>query len=275
MKFYLDNTEDIFLYQLLKAAGAVEEYAHIRKVITEGEIKVNHQTVFKQRTRIFPGDEVVFKEMHIKVVAGKTPAERPPKPETPPKEEHVKHGRMQKWHQKPLKKQKDLQHELATAATKLHNHLLNNKKSLGLAESCTGGMAGSLLTTHAGSSSYFLGSVVCYSNQVKMDYLSVNKKTLEEFGAVSGNTAVEMSLGILDGMRSDLSGAITGIAGPAGGEPGKPVGTVYIAVHHSEGKKTVKRFQFKGSREEIRKQSCLELFKLLYRVSSAGIDQEK
>ena len=58
MKFYLDNTEDIFLYQLLKAAGLFEEYAHVRRVTNDGEVKVNDQTVFKQRTRIFPGDEV-------------------------------------------------------------------------------------------------------------------------------------------------------------------------------------------------------------------------
>ena len=128
MKFYLDNTEDIFLYQLLKAAGLFEEYAHVRRVTNDGEIKVNDQTVFKQRTRIFPGDEVRYKDIHIKVIAGKSPPagakvkpefvdqragnaayprRQETKPETPKlreeREERVQHGKPQGWQQKPLK----------------------------------------------------------------------------------------------------------------------------------------------------------------------------
>jgi PncC family amidohydrolase len=266
MKFYLDNTEDIFLYQLLKAAGAIEEYAHIRRVIQEGEIKVNNQTVFKQRTRVFPGDEVLYKEMHIKILAGKSPAERPPKPPER-REERVQHGGIPKWQKKPLKKEKSLHSELALEVKKLHNQLLRKEMCLSVAESCTGGLAGSFLSSLPGSSGYFLGGVISYSNQTKIKYLSVSKKTLDNQGAVSGAAAEEMAAGIMNGTGSDLSGSITGIAGPDGGEPGKPVGTVYIAVRRGT-EKTVSRYQFSGTREEIRHKSCLELFRMLLEISA-------
>ena len=293
MKFYLDNTEDIFLYQLLKAAGLFEEYAHVRRVTNDGEIKVNDQTVFKQRTRIFPGDEVRYKDIHIKVIAGKSPPagskvkpefidkregnaayprQRDDKPEFKPefkpreeREEKVQHGKPQSWAQKPLKKEKNLRDKLETEAKRLHGQLIRNELTLSLAESCTGGMACEYITGQGGSSAYFLGGVISYSNAVKKSLLGVSEKTLEKDGAVSDATALAMSIGVMKILGSDVSGAITGIAGPEGGEPGKPVGTVHISARYQERNYT-KRHQLKGNRQEIRMKSSLELFRMLYRV---------
>ena len=289
MKFYLDNTEDIFLYQLLKAAGLFEEYAHVRRVTNDGEVKVNDQTVFKQRTRIFPGDEVKYKDIHIKVIAGKSPPagsnvkpefrdqregnaaysrESVNKSEFKPREvreEKVQHGKLQNWQQKPLKKEKNLRDHLETEVIRLHGQFIRNGLTLSLAESCTGGMAGQYITSQSGSSAYFLGGIISYSNAVKMSLLGVSEKTLEKDGAVSDATAVAMSIGVMKSLGSDVSGAITGIAGPEGAEPGKPVGTVHISVRNIDRNYT-KRFQLKGNRQEIRMKSSLELFRMLYRV---------
>ncbi|MCF7918932.1 MAG: RNA-binding S4 domain-containing protein [Candidatus Cloacimonetes bacterium] len=263
MKFYLDNTEDIFLYQVLKAAGLFEEYAHIRRVIIDGQITVNERTVFKQRTKIYPGDTIKYKDEHIMIIAGKEQREKNRQllPEVK-KEEDVIHGKVAKWQAHPLKKETALNKDLDAAVSKLHNLLKRKKLSLSLAESCTGGMAGQLMTSLAGSSQYFLGGVVTYSDAAKKKILGVKRKLLEDGGAVSEGTARAMADGVAELLGSDLSGAITGIAGPDGGLPKKPVGTVYIAVKKAE-RMEVRHFQFEGNREEIRRKSCLELFKLL------------
>ena len=122
---------------------------------------------------------------------------------------------------------------------------------LSLAESCTGGMIGAEITSLSGSSSFFMGSAVTYSNESKERILKVSRDSLIEFGAVSEQVAREMALGSLYAYDSDISGSVTGIAGPNGGTPEKPVGTVWMAV--TDGKKT-RTFEnhFEGSRDEIR-----------------------
>lgn len=126
---------------------------------------------------------------------------------------------------------------------------------LALAESCTGGLASSMITDVAGSSEYFLGSVVAYDNEVKQAELGVRATTLRKYGAVSKETALEMARGVKKKLRSDISAAVTGIAGPGGGTKEKPVGLVFIAV--SKGRTTtVQRFVFKGGRKSIKKQSA-------------------
>ncbi|MFC1891116.1 CinA family protein, partial [Thermodesulfobacteriota bacterium] len=95
--------------------------------------------------------------------------------------------------------------------------------TLSVAESCTGGLMGSRLTDIPGSSSYFLGGMIVYSNQAKIDLLGVSEKTLEENGAVSVVTAIEMAKGVREKLGSDLGIAVTGIAGPDGGSIDKPV----------------------------------------------------
>jgi nicotinamide-nucleotide amidase len=107
--------------------------------------------------------------------------------------------------------------------------LKENGLMLGTAESCTGGMVAHKVTSVAGSSEYFKGSVVAYSNQVKMDLLDVSPKTLNDYGAVSEQTITEMTKGVLLKLNCDIAIATSGIAGPTGGTNEKPIGTVWIA----------------------------------------------
>jgi nicotinamide-nucleotide amidase len=122
--------------------------------------------------------------------------------------------------------------------------LLNEEgKTLGTAESCTGGYIAHLITSIPGSSAYFKGSVVAYSNEVKEDILKVRKETLIKYGAVSKETVTEMASGIRNHFRTDYSIAVSGIAGPEGGTEEKPVGTTCIAIASPE-KVVARRFLF-------------------------------
>lgn len=112
----------------------------------------------------------------------------------------------------------------------LGNLLLQNKTTISTAESCTGGAIASLITSVAGSSSYFEGSVVSYSNRIKESMLGVQNQTLISNGAVSEQVVLEMLKGLLDKMKTDYGIAVSGIMGPGGGSAEKPVGTVWIAV---------------------------------------------
>lgn len=123
--------------------------------------------------------------------------------------------------------------------------------TLALAESCTGGGLGALITSLPGSSAYFLGGAVVYSNSSKQNVLGVRCSTLDRYGAVSAETASEMAEGARALFGSDVSVAITGIAGPAGGTEKKPVGLVYTAVS-VRGHIDVREHRFEGGRERIR-----------------------
>ncbi len=112
----------------------------------------------------------------------------------------------------------------------VHSQLTAKGKTLATAESCTGGTIASQLTAQAGASRYFRGGIVAYSNEVKECVLGVKHSTLEQYGAVSEQTAREMAEGVRERFDSDYAIATTGIAGPDGGTPTKPVGTVWIAV---------------------------------------------
>ena len=120
--------------------------------------------------------------------------------------------------------------------------------TIATAESCTGGLIGHRLTNVPGSSTYFLGGVISYSNDMKMKTLGIQENTLQEFGAVSKQTATEMAHGARDFFGSDLAIAVTGIAGPGGGTAEKPVGLVYITLVHND---TVwaKKFKFSTDRK--------------------------
>lgn len=122
---------------------------------------------------------------------------------------------------------------------------------LSLAESCTGGMIGAEITSLPGSSSFFMGSAVTYSNESKERILRVSRESLIDFGAVSEQVAKEMALGSLYAYNADISGSVTGIAGPNGGTSEKPVGTVWMAVTDGKVTRTFEN-HFEGSRDEIR-----------------------
>jgi PncC family amidohydrolase len=149
----------------------------------------------------------------------------------------------------------------------LHSRLIKHKISVSLAESCTGGLLSAMLTKCAGSSEYFKGSVVTYSNEAKSGILNVSIDILSRYGAVSEEVAIEMLIGCGKLFQSDIVCSITGVAGPGGGSKDKPVGTVYIGVKYMNDI-SVERCFFTGNREDIRVKSSeravyklLELFK--------------
>ena len=134
--------------------------------------------------------------------------------------------------------------------------LMQNKTTVAAAESCTAGMFTAAIADNPGSSKVLSESVVTYSNDAKEKYLGVSHETLEKFGAVSCETAKEMAEGIKKAAKSDIGVSITGIAGPDGGTPEKPVGLVYVGVAHEKGT-VVKKLQLFGDRKRVRHLSVL------------------
>jgi nicotinamide-nucleotide amidase len=137
--------------------------------------------------------------------------------------------------------------------------------TLALAESCTGGLVSSLLTEVPGSSDYFLGSVVSYANSAKEDFLDVESETLQRGGAVSEEVAREMARGARARFGSDVAAGVTGIAGPSGGSPEKPVGTVFFAVSGPGEDETAKKRVFGGDRATIRRAAAHFALELIRR----------
>ncbi|NIO07542.1 MAG: nicotinamide-nucleotide amidohydrolase family protein, partial [Deltaproteobacteria bacterium] len=128
--------------------------------------------------------------------------------------------------------------------------LLDRQWTVALAESCTGGYTSHRLTRVPGSSNYFKGSAVTYSNEAKMDVLGVKKSTIDGFGPVSQQTAMEMAEGIRSKMEADIGMSVTGVAGPDGGTPETPVGTVWIGLALS-GSVEAQLFNLQGDRERV------------------------
>ena len=134
--------------------------------------------------------------------------------------------------------------------------------TLATAESLTGGLIGGAITAVPGSSDVFLGGVTSYANEVKHDVLGVQTETLVDYGAVSRGCALQMAEGARDVVNADIAVSVTGIAGPGGAVPGKPVGTVWLGVATAAGSHAT-YCQFEGDREEIRQQTvqaALEAF---------------
>ncbi len=151
--------------------------------------------------------------------------------------------------------------ELLNLAAELGAALEQKGWKLALAESCTGGMAAQYVTSIPGSSAWFERGFVTYSNAAKIEMLGVSLTTLQQHGAVSEQTALEMAVGALNHSHADVAAAITGIAGPDGGTADKPVGTVCLAWADSSGASASTTRLFKGDRNTVRKQSvydCLE-----------------
>ncbi len=141
--------------------------------------------------------------------------------------------------------------------------LLDKKKTVALAESCTGGMIASALVDCPGVSAALLEGCVCYSNAAKMRRLHVLTKTLQNFGAVSAECALEMVHGICDTTGSDCGIAVTGIAGPDGGTQEKPVGLVYMAVQCCGRAPRVEKRVFPGDRTQVRTQAAQHALRML------------
>ena len=127
--------------------------------------------------------------------------------------------------------------------------------TLATAESCTGGLVGHLLTNVPGSSDYYLGGMITYSNQAKAGLLGVRQETLEQHGAVSRETVLEMARGVRLAFDAHIGVSISGIAGPTGGTPEKPVGLVWIGLSVT-GFDTAWRHQFSGERLSVKEQSA-------------------
>lgn len=142
--------------------------------------------------------------------------------------------------------------------------LLSKRLTLAVAESCTGGLIGDRITDFAGSSVYFKEGVVAYSNEAKVRVLQVKEETLNEFGAVSRESALEMARGVQRISGTDIGLATTGIAGPTGGTAKKPVGLVYIALAWPEmGVEICKEFRFGGKRREIKESTAINTLDIL------------
>lgn len=149
-------------------------------------------------------------------------------------------------------------------AVLLGNILTKQKQTIAVAESCTGGLISKLLTDVSGSSNYISLNVVTYSNEAKTKILGVKQKTLEEFGTVSEETVKEMAEGIKSLTGSDFGLGITGVAGPTGGTPEKPVGLVYIGL--ADKKRTISEkliFSKELHREEVREKAAEQALHLL------------
>lgn len=162
--------------------------------------------------------------------------------------------------------------ELEALAERLGNQLLQRGERLATAESCTGGWVAQSVTAIAGSSAWFDRGFVTYSNEAKTDLLGVPAETLGAHGAVSEATARAMALGALKRSRADWALAITGIAGPTGGSPDKPVGMVCFAWAQRDGACEALTCQFAGDRAGIREQAVrLALSGALKRVMAATL----
>ena len=149
-----------------------------------------------------------------------------------------------------------------TLLKKIHHKLIQNKKTISIAESCTGGELSSLLTSLPGSSDYFILGAITYSNRSKISILNIPAKIIAKYGAVSRPVAILMAKNIKKKTRADLGLSITGIAGPRGATATKPVGTIFIALAYKN-KTLCRLFQLAGQRVEIRKRSVREALSLL------------
>jgi PncC family amidohydrolase len=140
--------------------------------------------------------------------------------------------------------------------------LIQKKLTLAVAESCTGGLISDSLTNIPGSSQYFMLGVIAYSNEAKIDILNVSPETIHSRGAVSKEVALELATNVKHLGKANIGLSVTGIAGPGGATPLKPVGTVFISVSIGHNH-YFKKFMFSGNRQRIKNQSKDAALKLL------------
>jgi len=148
-------------------------------------------------------------------------------------------------------------------AKKVYEKLKEKGKTLATAESCTGGLIGASLTSVPGVSECYGFGVVTYANEAKEKLLGVKHETLETVGAVSPDTARQMAQGALSLSDADIAVAVTGIAGPGGGSPEKPVGLVYIGIAQKNAEAKAVKNIFNGNRDEVRSATVCKALELV------------
>ncbi len=146
--------------------------------------------------------------------------------------------------------------------------LIRQKATIMVAESATGGLIQHFLTEIPGSSKFFLGGIVAYSNELKNRFLQVPQSTLKSYGAVSAETVAAMASGIRLWMNSHYGLATSGIAGPTGGTKKKPIGLFYVAVSHFSFETIIQKYEFQGTRSENKLQFCKAGLQCLQEVLS-------
>jgi nicotinamide-nucleotide amidase len=159
-----------------------------------------------------------------------------------------------------------LEADLQDLARALGVQLVQRRMKLATAESCTGGWVAKVATEVPGCSDWFDGAFVAYSYEAKEAMLGVSRVTLEEFGAVSRETVVEMVRGALSRSRANVAVSITGIAGPTGGTSDKPVGTVWLAWARGHHPPVARIYRFDGDRDAIRRQTVEHALTGLIRI---------
>jgi len=152
-----------------------------------------------------------------------------------------------------------------SGSLQLQEAMIKKGKTLAIAESCTAGLLSHLITKNSGSSMYFLGSIVTYSNELKHSILGVRQEDLKDFGAVSEVVVLQMLRGVFQVSSADYGIAISGIAGPLGGSESTPVGTVWIAVGEKTGREQARVLSFQGDRAAIIEQAAEVALNLLYK----------
>ena len=162
----------------------------------------------------------------------------------------------------------NIEHEIHELAMKIKEELIKRGEMMATAESCTGGLIASSIVNEAGSSAILKGGIVAYQNEVKHDLLGVDEEILEKYGAVSEQTVKAMAEGARQKFNCEWAVATSGIAGPTGAEPGKPVGTVWRWVASSLQNEAFCEI-FAGNREQIRKKSVYKIMgRLLFLLNS-------
>ncbi len=166
----------------------------------------------------------------------------------------------------------NMEEKFEPVVIQLKDQLTEKSLTLAVAESCTGGLLSHILTSISGSSQYFLGGLIAYSNEVKIEILDVKEQTILLYGAVSQQTAQEMAENIRRMFKADIGLSTTGIAGPTGGSPTKPVGLVWLGISTQAGTETFE-VHFQGGRTQVKIDAVEESLHLLLDNLNTIIDK--
>lgn len=155
----------------------------------------------------------------------------------------------------------------------LQQILKDRNETITTAESCTGGLISSMITSISGSSEIYNGGIITYSNKIKEQELNVSKDTMIQFGVVSKEVVAQMLVGAVEKFDADYAIAVSGVAGPTGGTKDKPVGTVVIGVESRKlGLKDIEEFRFDGDRKSIQTQAAKESLKKIFKFLQKTLD---